>query len=355
MRHKTYRRKHASDDKPLANYFGAEVSNVAYSLVCKREGLANPFGGNTGPTGWVAPGMAMLYAVSFFMFGCFTFNSTLFIFSLALVLSLTIIVLIYRLGVELFGNHCIGYTGAFLFAVSPEDISIFKRIYEQDFNIMAFIFLLLFYRFIKFLKLLSNRNLVLFALVSGTAVLFNPAFIFPIMSCLFFALFYLSNKLFAFQRISLSVAIVLLIVTPYIMYQKQRLNALTFIKSNALYELYQGNLPDFNGVLVRELFEKYHPIMNQAEYQQYKSLGEINYVKSKFSLFLKNLDLSLFVKLTGKKFLNFFFVFPLPTYRVYGREFFIRSIAYPLMGLSLVCYYVLTFRKKKYFDGLIYL
>jgi hypothetical protein len=137
------------------------------------------------------------------------------------------------------------------------------------------------------------------------------------------------------------------------MYQKQRLNVLTFIKSNALYEIYQGNIGDFKGVLVRELFEKYHPIMNQAEYQQYKTLGEINYVKSKGYLFLKNFDLPQVITLTGRRFLNFFFVFPLPTYRVYGKEFFIRAVAYPLIGLSLVCYYVLTFRKKKCFGGLI--
>jgi len=87
--------------------------------------------------------MVMLYAASFYLFGCFTFNSILFMFLLALVLSLTIMVLIYRLSIELFANPAIGYTGAILFALSPEDVFIFRRIYEQDFNIMAFLFILL--------------------------------------------------------------------------------------------------------------------------------------------------------------------------------------------------------------------
>ena len=347
--------KSASNDKPLANYFGAEVANVAYSLVCKREGLANPFGGSTGPTGWAAPGMVMLYAVSFYLFGCFTFHSMLFMFLLALVLSLTIMVLIYRLSIALFANPSIGYTGAFLFALSPEDIFIFKRIHEQDFNIMAFLFLLLFYRFIKFLKSFSSKNLVLFSLVAGTAVLCNPVFIFPIMGCLVFTFLQFQNKYFACQKIVWSLAILLLLCTPYILYQKQKLNVFTFIKSNALYELYQGNLPDFDGVLTTELFEKYHPFFNENEYRNYKSLGEIQYIKSKFSVFKQHFDFNRFIIVTGKRFINFFFVFPLPTYRKYGREFFLRELAYPLMGLSLLCYYALRFKKKNSFDGLMYI
>ena len=53
---------------PYLNVFGFEVSNVAYALVCKGEGLANPFGGDTGPTGWAAPGMVMLYVLAFKLF-----------------------------------------------------------------------------------------------------------------------------------------------------------------------------------------------------------------------------------------------------------------------------------------------
>ena len=347
--------KSALDNKPLVNYFGAELANVAYSLVCTREGFANPFGGSTGPTGWAAPGMVVLYAVSFYLFGCFTLNSILFMFLLALVLSLTIMVLIYRLSIELFANPAIGYTGAFLFALSPEDLFIFKRIHEQDFNIMAFLFLLLFYRFIKFVKSFSGKNLVLFSLVAGTAVLCNPVFIFPIMGCLMFIFLQFQNKFFACQKIVWSLAILLLLCTPYILYQKQRLNVLTFIKSNALYELYQGNMCALDGLLTTELFEKYHPFCNENEYKTYKSLGEIKYIKSKYAVFLQNFDFNRFVIVTGKRFINFFFIFPLPTYRKYGREFFILELAYPVMGLALLCYYALRFKKRNSFDGLMYI
>ena len=345
----------ASVDRPIANYFGAEVANVAYSLVCKKEGLSNPFGGSTGPTGWAAPGMVMLYAVSFYLFGCFTFHSMLFMFLLALILSLIIIVLIYRLSIELFSKPSIGYIGAFLFAVSPEDVFIFKRIHEQDFNIIAFMFLLLFCSFIKFLKSFSGKNLVLFSLVAGTAVLCNPVFIFPIMGCLIFIFVHYKNKYFACKKTVWSLAILLLVCTPYILYQKQKLNVFTFIKSNALYELYQGNVPDFDGVLTTELFEKYHPFFNENEYKKYKSLGEIQYIKSKVSVFKQHFDFNRFIMVTGKRFVNFFFVFPLPTCRKYGREFFILELVYPLTGLALLCYYALRFKKKDSFDGLMYI
>jgi hypothetical protein len=345
----------ASVDKPLANYFGAEVANVAYSLVCKKEGLSNPFGGSTGPTGWAAPGMVMLYAVSFYLFGCFTFHSMLFMFLLALILSLTIIVLIYHLSIELFSKPSMGYIGALFFAVSPEDVFMFKRIHEQDFNIIAFMFLLLFCSFIKFLKSYSNRNLILFSLVAGMAILFNPVFVFPIMGCLLFVFVYFKNKYFACQKTMWSLAILLFVCTPYVLYQKQRLHVLTFIKSNALFELYQGNVPDFDGVLTTELFEKYHPFFNENEYKTYKSLGEIQYIKSKVSVFKQHFDFNRFIMVTGKRFVNFFFVFPLPTCRKYGREFFILELVYPLTGLALLCYYALRFNKKDSLDGLMYI
>jgi hypothetical protein len=175
------------------------------------------------------------------------------------------------------------------------------------------------------------------------------------MGCLVFTFLQFQNKYFACQKIVWSLAILLLLCTPYILYQKQKLNIFTFIKSNALYELYQGNLPDFDGVLTTELFEKYHPFFNKNEYRNYKSLGEIKYIESKFSVFKQHFDFNRFIIVTGKRFINFFFIFPLPTYRIYGREFFIRELAYPLMGLSLLCYYALRFKKRNSFDELMYI
>jgi hypothetical protein len=192
-------------------------------------------------------------------------------------------------------------------------------------------------------------------LVAGTAILFNPVFVFPIMGCLLFVFVHFKNKYFACQKTMWSLAILLFVCTPYVLYQKQRLHVLTFIKSNALFELYQGNVPDFDGVLTTELFEKYHPFFNENEYKTYKSLGEIQYIKSKVSVFKQHFDFNRFIMVTGKRFVNFFFVFPLPTCRKYGREFFILELVYPLTGLALLCYYALRFKKKDSFDGLMYI
>lgn len=220
---------------------------------------------------------------------------------------------------------------------------------------MAFLFLLLFYRFIKFLKSFSGINLILFSLAAGTAVLCNPVFIFPIMGCLIFIFLKSKNKNIACQKIVWSLAILLLLCTPYMLYQKQRLGVLTFIKSNALYELYQGNICALDGLLTTELFEKYHPFCNEKEYRIYKSLGEIKYIKSKFAIFKQQFDFKRFNIVTGKRFINFFFVFPLPIYRRYGLEFFLRELAYPLMGISLLFYYAVRFKKRNSFDVLIYI
>jgi hypothetical protein len=346
-----FEKKSASDNKPLANLFGAELANVACSLVCKREGFANPFGGSTGPTGWAAPGMVMLYAVSFMLFGCFTFYSMLFMFLLALIVSLAILVLIYLLSLELFASPAIGCMAALLFALSPEDIFVVKRMWEQDLNIIAFLFILLLFQFIKFFKSWSGKNLVLFSLAAGIAILCNPVFIFPVTACMVFV--FLQGK-HRWRSIAWSAAIVVVLCAPYMVYQQQRLGVVTFIKSNGLYEVYQGNMCAPDGLLTTEMFERYHPFCNENEYRMYKALGEIPYIKSKFSVFKRHFDFKRFITLSGKRFIHFFFVYPVPTERKYPREFLLRELVYPLMGLALLSYYVVRFKKRNSFDGVLY-
>ena len=177
-----------ADNSPFIHPFGAEISNVAYSIVCKGEGFSSPFGSHTGATGWVAPGMVFIYALSFYLFGCFTFGSIIFLYFLSLALSLFIIILIFRLCVELFKNECIGLIGAFLFAIDPHDLFIFNRIYHQDFNFFVFLFLLVFYLFIRCIQSTSTKNLFFAAMSSGIAILFNPSFVIPIILHLIFSL-----------------------------------------------------------------------------------------------------------------------------------------------------------------------
>lgn len=345
----------SAEDKPYQNLFGSEISNVAYSLVCKKQGLSNPFGDKTGPTGWTAPGMVLLYALSFSLFGCYTFPSIFFFFVLSLCLSLIMIVLVYQLSKELFGSSYPGYAAAFLFAVSPPDFFIFRNIYEQDFNILIFLFLFLFFIYLRFTKFHSIVSLILFVIVAVIAIFCNPVFIFPVLTCLLFTPHLIKQKSYAYRSIVLSLLIMSFMLFPYIIYQKLRLNAWFFIKSNSPFEIYLGNIPEGDGLLSNKVFQKYHPIQNIAEYKLYKRLSEKGYIHSRFALFYQNFDFLRFIQKSLRKFLYFFFVFPSPEPGNYHRkDFLVRAVTYPLNGFSLLLYIAIRWHSLNIYDGLIY-
>jgi len=339
-----------STDFPFIHSFGAELSSVAYSIVCKQEGFSSPFGGHTGATGWAAPGMVSIYTLAFYLFGCFTFGSIMFVFLFSLVLSLLMILMIYSLCVELFRNESIGYIGACLFAIDPQDIFIFNRIHQQDFNTLVFLFLLVFYLFIRCIESSSIKNLIFVALASGIATLFNPVFVIPIILLLCFLL---KHKIFKLKYGVIFVIVAFSMVTPYILYQKHTLKAWTFIKSNGFFEIYQGNVPDCIGVLTLDVFEKYHPIKNQKEYEEYKAKGEMDYIKAKFVQFKDNFNLKSFLLLSIKKFLYFFFIFP--PLKSSEQSIAAQYFAYSLRGLSLLIYLLIRAKRLTTYDRLLYL
>jgi len=342
-------RLHASD-KPFQHPFGAEVANVAYSIVCKKDGLSNPFGDSTGPTGWVAPGMAVIYACSFYIFGCYTFKAIVFLFLIALCLSLGMIFLVYRLAFILYGNTSVGYLAALLFALSPHDLRVFKHIDLQDFNFMIFLFLLVIYVLLLFFISRTAKHLIFFALATVGAVLCNPIFIIPSVVSLLFILFRTKHRIKAGFQLAIFLGIVLLLIFPYILYQYKQIHAWTFVKSNGMFELYLGNVPDFKGVLVNELFEKYHPMMNQNEFLQYKAMGEIDYIRSRGNRFLENFDSAAFVKRTAHRIYNFFFLLPPFTFD----KGLMRQLVFS-RGLILVLYVLMYYKKMDSREWLLYL
>lgn len=347
---KLLKEKLRAADTPFQHPFGAEVANVAYSIACKKEGLSNPFGDSTGPTGWVAPGMAVIYACSFYIFGCYTFKAIVFLFVVAMCLSLGMIFLVYRLSIILYGNTSVGYLAALLFALSPHDLRVFKHIDLQDFNFMIFLFLLVIYVLLLFFISRTAKHLIFLALATVAAVLCNPIFILPILVSLLFTIVRSKQRIMACFQFAVFLGIVILLIFPYILYQYKQMHAWTFIKSNGMFELYLGNVPDFNGVLVNELFKKYHPIMNKNEFLQYKAMGEIEYIRSRGSRFLENFDSVAFIKRTVHRIYNFFFLVPPFTFD----KGLMRQLLFS-RGLILVLYVLMYYKKIDSREKLLYL
>jgi hypothetical protein len=344
-----------SGSAPYLNDFGYEVSNIAYSLVCKTEGYANPFGGSTGPTGWSAPGMVLIYAVSFYLFGCFTFGAIMFLYILSLLLSLGIICCTYIVSLHIFNCKNTAHLSSLFIAFCPHDIALFYQHRHMDFNVYAFLFIGLFLLFILFCKALSKKHLILFSCSTGIAILFNPIFILPVLICF---LFLIMNQRFnkdILKHIITSVAIISLVIAPYIIYQKSRLGIWSFIKSNSPFELYIGNAPDAEGVLTLAVFYKYHPSRNISEFLSYKTTGEVFYINSKLNVFLNNFNLVKFIQLSSKRFFNFFFLYESVRDDIRGFWLLMKHISYALPGATLAIYLIHRLKDKNTFDVLFYL
>lgn len=337
---------------PYQTVFGFELSNVAYALVCKGDGLSSPFSGDTGPTGWSAPGMVMVYALAFALFGCFSTGSILFILALALCLSVATICMVYCVCMRLFNRAGIACIASLLYAFDVHDVLIFKKSAQMDFNMFPFLFLLCFLLFLRCLQSRGITDRCLFGIAAGISVLCNPVFILPVsVCCLYYLLVYRGMFIRAVRETAVIVLVCTLLLAPYILYQYQRLDTWTFVKSNGAFELYLGNVPDFGGVLTDDLFAKYHPSTNIDEYRAYRDMGEKEYIASRGAVFFDTFDPGRFAALTLRRCMYFFFLFPTLTGKAGS---FLHNVLYSLRGLALVAYALVFFRCLRSVDALLY-
>ena len=334
-------------DLPYMDVFGFEVGNLAYSIVCKKQGFASPFGGDTGPSAWVAPGGVMIYCLAFSLFGCFSTGALLFLFGIAMLLSVLIIILVYNLSLQLFGNRTAALLSALVFALSLQDAELFNKAHQQDFNIYSFFFILVFYLFIQYMRNRSRKRLILFSIVAGVSLLFIPVLAGTLFLMLAAGAFLQKqDKMRAGADVLISFVLMGCLVGPYVWYQHDRLGVFCFVKSNGIFEVYQGNSKASDGYLDTALFEKMHPAANRSEFELYKRRGEVAYVVSKREMFLKEFDVSRFLITTGKRILYFFYIFrhhselPEMTFWI-----LLRYVGYAIPGIVLLLYPLLGTKK----------
>ena len=216
---------------------------------CAGQGYASPFGGATGPTAWIAPGVVAIYALSFALWGCFTFKSVLFVFSIALVVSLITTVVVFRIGERVGGNPDIGFLAALFFACLPYEAWIFQIAGHLDLNLQVLWFAVLLLAVLRSMDL--DRPLAGLALgtTSAVAALFNPSLL--LCTGVGFVLAMRGRSRREIARFSLLLAVAhILILGPYVVFQGARLGGFVPVKSNAGFELYLGNTREARGVLL---------------------------------------------------------------------------------------------------------
>ena len=327
-------------NRPYMNSFGFEASNIAYALVCAGEGYASPFGGATGPTAWIAPGVVALYAAAFTLCGCFTAESILVAFAIALAVSLATTVVVYCIGRRVGGSAASGLLAALAFALLPFEAWIFHLNGHLDFNLQVAWFALLLLAVLRTHDGARPRRFVELGLASSAAALFNPGFIL----CTAAALPFLVHRLPA-REIARLVAILLVVhvvvVGPYVAWQSLRLGGFVPVKSNGAFELALGTTAGGNGVLGDAVFAATHPSQNAAEFRRYRELGETAYVRRALANFTRNFEAAEFVVATARRAQQFFVAYELKPWDRSTLAVAVKTVLWKLPTLSLLLLLVL--------------
>lgn len=330
----------ADPGRPYMNAFGFEASNIAHALVCTGEGYASPFGGGTGPTAWIAPGVVAFYAAAFALWGCFTAEAILFAFAVALAVSLATTVVVYFVGRRIGGSPAAGLLAALGFAVLPFEAWIFHLNGQLDFNLQVAWFALLLLVVLRAGDATGPRRFLELGLVSSVAALFNPGF----LLCTAVALPFIAHRRPA-REIARLVAIVLVahavVVGPYVAWQSERLGAFVPVKSNGAFELALGNTAGGSGVLSDAVFAAAHPSQNPAELRRYRELGETAYVRQAFATFTRNFQAAEFLGATARRARQFFLAYELKPWDRSPRAVAVKSALWKLPALALLLLLVL--------------
>jgi hypothetical protein len=279
---------------PYMNDFGFEASNIAYAWACDGQVYASPFGGATGPTAWIAPGIVLPYAISFALWGCFTPAAILFAYGMALVVSVVTTFAVFHIGKLISGSSWLGLLSAVLFAILPYEAWTFHTNSQLDFNLLVLWFALLLLAVLKTIAEPQRGGLVL-GVTSSLAALFNPGFL--LCSGIGFLLALPGRS--ARQRVHLGwslVAVHLVLVGPYIAWQSARIGTFVPVKSNAPVELLIGNTDTASGLLRHQVFLRHHPSQNDTEFVHYSEVGEGAYVHEARHRFLESFRLGDFVE-----------------------------------------------------------
>jgi hypothetical protein len=326
--------------RPYMNSFGFEASNIAYALVCAGEGYASPFGGATGPTAWIAPGVVSLYAAAFAFGGCFTTESILFAFALALMVSLATIVVVYCIGRRVGGTAASGLLAALAFALLPFEAWIFHVNGHLDFNLQVACFAVLLLAVLRAGDAPRSRRFLELGLVSSVAALFNPGFLLGTAVALPFLVHRLPAPEIA-RLVAIVLAVHIVVVGPYVGWQSRRLGGFVPVKSNGAFELALGNTAGGNGPLGDAVFAAAHPSQNAAEFLRYRELGEIAYVRRALATFTRNFRAAEFVRTTARRAHQFFLGYELKPWDRSKLAVAVKTALWKLPALALLMLLVL--------------
>jgi 4-amino-4-deoxy-L-arabinose transferase-like glycosyltransferase len=278
--------------------FGWETGRIARS-VALGEGFSSPLHATTGPTAWMPPVYVYLVAAVFKVFGVYTLKSAIVMLTLNSIFSALTCLTLYLIAYKSFGR-VIAIRVGWVWALFPYAIDFAAcRVWGDCFNTLVFSFLFL--AALRLENLTSLRAWLGFGLLAGISALACP----PIILV---ALFLTARICYRNRRhgkpyglqAGLAAMMVLLVLSPWFARNYRTFDRFIPLRSNFWLEMRVGNTGDLSDIVP----DWSHPATNKAEMEEYRRLGELNYMafKRRQTLDFISIYPGAFVSLTVRRF-----------------------------------------------------
>ena len=335
---------------PLRDHFqfGWEMGRIARSIV-RGQGFSSPTDLNSGPSAWTAPVYPYILAGVFKVFGVYTRASAWVILTFNSIFASLTCWTLYRIGSRVF-DQWVGRTAAWTWAVFPYAVYWPVRIvWEVSFS--CFLLSLALWLTIRISDGARRRDWILYGLLWGLILLTNTTLVILLPFFVAWLFHQLPKASPRFSGAVLSLVIVLLCITPWMLRNYRVFGRLVFIRDNLALELHEANNRASSGLWTRTE----HPGNDPASMRRFQELGEIRFMDEKKAEFNR------FIREHPGKFLwsslervGYFWAAPPQTVIVAGYDLWIaRHVEFLLAALSAFAGLALALRRRNRYGWLL--
>ena len=265
----------------LATWFFAQASELAAlaNSLLTGHGLSSPFsgplGGPTGPSAFLSPGYPVFVAAIFALFHPYSSAAAIALMLLQALFGAATVLVLMLVARRVFGNSTANLAGM-IGALCPPALFLPTLFWETTLSVLLAITLVLVA--LRCADKPTMRNWLVAGLLASFALATNPSLL-PIVVCgLGWAVYQTRSQALAAPALGLLLCVVL--CAPWTIRNYRQFHAFIPFRSNMGYELWQGNRFGADGLFVTAL----HPNTSPQEFDRYRSLGELAYMKEKSSI-----------------------------------------------------------------------
>jgi len=263
--------------------FGWEAGRIARALVT-GYGYADPFSNvffaHTGPTAWLPPLYPLLLAGIFRVFGVFTLTSAWVLFAIQSAFSAATALAVWESALRCFSRR-VALWSAWIWALYPAAMQYAVRWpWEMTITTALFTFALALAIRMRGIgepeehKRPLTRSWLLFGLLWGLIALSNATLLSFLPVCGLWILAGTYRRRFAVRDCILAAVVFVVCIAPWTARNYSVFHRFIPLRSNFGAELYMGNGPGSNGLLMEYL----HPFQDPVQLRRYAQLGELDYV-----------------------------------------------------------------------------